>query len=227
MNLGLLGAIGGFGRGLQQTGTSLFRNEMLAQREKRLQAIRDKEYQRARADALSDYDRARDDKLTDYKTMRTDAQSDLEDSRNYEQGQIRQILQEEGKLVGIKGNGDRIDLGAFDQGPQSAIGKFIDDLNQFEPGSPEYQSMINLYNGGKTDYRFFTVTGPDGYSDVVMRGNTATGSVEQMPMGAGQQTGAGPVRAASDDAIAALMADPSAENRAAFMARYKYLPSGL
>ena len=54
MNLGLLGAIGGLGQGLQQAGTTLFNDEILKRREQRLQAIRDKEYSRNRQDQLAD-----------------------------------------------------------------------------------------------------------------------------------------------------------------------------
>lgn len=54
MNLGLLGAIGGLGQGLSQAGSSLFEEELQRRKEERLQAIRDKEYARDRADTLTD-----------------------------------------------------------------------------------------------------------------------------------------------------------------------------
>ena len=57
MKLGLLGAIGGLGDGLSYAGKSMFDRELEMDRERRLQAIRDKEYARARQDAVSDIGR--------------------------------------------------------------------------------------------------------------------------------------------------------------------------
>lgn len=57
MKLGLLGAIGGLGDGLSYAGKSMFDRELEMDRERRLQAIRDKEYARARQDAVSDMGR--------------------------------------------------------------------------------------------------------------------------------------------------------------------------
>lgn len=57
MKLGLLGAIGGLGDGLSYAGKSMFDRELEMDRERRLQAIRDKEYSRARQDAVSDIGR--------------------------------------------------------------------------------------------------------------------------------------------------------------------------
>ena len=54
MSLGLLGALGGLGKGLTQYGQTLFSEAIEEKREARLQAIRDKEYARSRADAVAD-----------------------------------------------------------------------------------------------------------------------------------------------------------------------------
>lgn len=54
MSLGLLGALGGLGKGLTQYGQTLFSEAIEEKRQARLQAIRDKEYARARADAVAD-----------------------------------------------------------------------------------------------------------------------------------------------------------------------------
>jgi hypothetical protein len=56
-SLGLLGALGGLGQGLSQTGKMMYDEETEKSREQRLQAIRDKDYARARKDAVSDMDR--------------------------------------------------------------------------------------------------------------------------------------------------------------------------
>ena len=56
-NLGLLGALGGLGTGLQTAGQTLFNNEIDKDRELRLEAIRSREYARARADQVADLDR--------------------------------------------------------------------------------------------------------------------------------------------------------------------------
>ena len=57
-NLGLLGALGGLGTGLQTAGQTLFNNEIDKDRELRLEAIRSREYARARADQVADLDRS-------------------------------------------------------------------------------------------------------------------------------------------------------------------------
>ena len=56
-SLGLLGAIGGLGSGLGQVGQFMYNEELDKAKTARLQAIADKEYARARADAVSDMDR--------------------------------------------------------------------------------------------------------------------------------------------------------------------------
>ena len=56
-SLGLLGALGGLGQGLTQTGQMMYNEATEKAREERLQAIRDKDYARARKDAVSDMDR--------------------------------------------------------------------------------------------------------------------------------------------------------------------------
>jgi hypothetical protein len=56
-SLGLLGALGGLGQGLSQTGQMMYNEATEKSREQRLQAIRDKDYARARKDAVSDMDR--------------------------------------------------------------------------------------------------------------------------------------------------------------------------
>lgn len=57
-NLGLLGALGGLGTGLQTAGQTLFNNQIDKDRELRLEAIRSREYARARADQVADMDRS-------------------------------------------------------------------------------------------------------------------------------------------------------------------------
>lgn len=56
-SLGLLGAIGGLGSGLGQVGQFMYNEELDKAKTARLQAIADKEYARARKDAVSDMDR--------------------------------------------------------------------------------------------------------------------------------------------------------------------------
>lgn len=51
---GLLGALAGAGEAIAATGRTMFANQLEIQRENRLQAIRDKEYARARKDQLAD-----------------------------------------------------------------------------------------------------------------------------------------------------------------------------
>ena len=57
-NLGLLGALGGLGTGLQSAGQTLFNNQIDKDRELRLEAIRSREYARARTDQIADMDRS-------------------------------------------------------------------------------------------------------------------------------------------------------------------------
>ena len=56
-SLGLLGAIGGLGSGLGQVGQFMYNEELDKAKTARLQAIADKEYARARKDAVADMDR--------------------------------------------------------------------------------------------------------------------------------------------------------------------------
>lgn len=51
---GLLGMLSGLGQGISTYGASMFDRELDMDRERRLQAIRDKEYKRARQDTLAD-----------------------------------------------------------------------------------------------------------------------------------------------------------------------------
>lgn len=51
---GLLGMLSGLGQGVSSFGASMFDRELDMDRERRLQAIRDKEYKRARQDTLAD-----------------------------------------------------------------------------------------------------------------------------------------------------------------------------
>lgn len=60
MGLGLLGALGGLGQGMQSFGNALFSEEMEKQRRAELQKIRDQDYSRSRKDFVADRDAAND-----------------------------------------------------------------------------------------------------------------------------------------------------------------------
>lgn len=82
-NLGLLGALGGLGTGLQTAGQTLFNNQIDKDRELRLEAIRGREYARGREDQLADMDRSFQQEkdliniAADIDTKRDKTQSDL------------------------------------------------------------------------------------------------------------------------------------------------------
>lgn len=149
-NLGLLGLVGGLGQGMSQTGDMLFREEIQKQREARLQAIRDKEYLRGRADSLSDYQRARTDSLDDYQRARADKLADYDLSRNdaladYERQLADKLSQfttfetdKNGNLVGIDGNGRSQMIEGFEGSPYS-----VSDLTRV------YSSTMDSLNLGR------------------------------------------------------------------------------
>ena len=74
MGLGLLGALGGLGKGMQDFGNALFSEEMEKQRRAELQKIRDQDYSRSRKDFLADRDaaNARQDTIVEAANSRTD-----------------------------------------------------------------------------------------------------------------------------------------------------------
>lgn len=174
-NLGLLGLVGGLGQGMSQTGDMLFREEIQKQREARLQAIRDKEYLRGRADSLADYQRARTDQLADYDRARADKLADYDLSRrdalsDYERQLADQLSQfktfqtdRNGNLVGIDGNGKAQRIEGYEGSPYS-----VSDLSRLYSstmqglnlgsfgleGSPEYkqqQSFLALLQNALSD----------------------------------------------------------------------------
>ena len=141
-SLGLLGALGGLGQGLTQTGKMLYDEATAVARENRLQAIRDRDYRRARQDQLSDYQMARTDQLADIDSQREFEKGLLTEQRAYDD-QVRNT--EFGQQVALQTLGVKAQKALLDYGqkfPQSTIGKLIADRDKFEPGTEQYE----IYN---------------------------------------------------------------------------------
>lgn len=120
MNLGLLGALGGLGKGMQQFGQSLFDDQLAERREARLQAIRDKEYARGREDSLADYQMQRTDQLEDAQTDRDFRTGLVNDEREYNEGQFQSFVQgDDGNILGIKRDGTTQDIGGVNALPEN------------------------------------------------------------------------------------------------------------
>lgn len=98
MGMGLLGAVQGLGQGLQQTGTTLFNDEISNRREQRLQAIRDKEYARNRSDQLADQQTSmqfqRDERIAgqDYQNTAREDSQDFTSGQNEQDRTLREKL---------------------------------------------------------------------------------------------------------------------------------------
>jgi len=125
MSLGLLGALGGLGKGLTQYGQTLFSEAIEEKREARLQAIRDKEYARSRADAVADRqvnqqfqrDLAQENRA--FQTSEREASQGfrktlLNDERTYNDNAITKIMKgDDGELIGFNRSGERTNLGTI------------------------------------------------------------------------------------------------------------------
>ena len=133
MGMGLLGAVQGLGQGLQQTGTTLFNDEISNRREQRLQAIRDKEYARNRSDQLADQQTSmafqKSERIAgqDYQnTAREDSQDftagQNEENRTFQQQLANSKLSaystfemgKDGRIYGINSNGDSKAIEGFE-----------------------------------------------------------------------------------------------------------------
>lgn len=214
MKLGLLGALGGLGKGMQQFGSSLFDEQIQKEREARLQSIRDKEYARGRADTLADYQMQRADKVSDYQMQRNDQLTDqqtvrgfqledrdadqafrkgvLAEERAYQSGQIQQIVKgDDGELVGINADGTRRDLGSVT----------VDDnvLNDYLRSFNSLNASL-LAQGASPDM-------PEYAADFQLRASLMSAITQRLPtsLSAGQQAALEKARkensGMSDDAI--------------------------
>lgn len=105
---GLLGALGGLGAGVSQLAGTLFKVEIEKDRETRLQAIADKNYDRARTDQLADTASQREFQ----KGLLTEERGYLDTVRETEAGYVTATeLDDEGNLKGITRSGEMLDLG--------------------------------------------------------------------------------------------------------------------
>lgn len=126
-NLGLLGALGGLGTGLQTAGQTLFNNEIDKDRELRLEAIRSREYARARADQVADLDRSFEEQKklmklqSDYRQDEAAFGMDLTLSRDEQLAWQR--MQEDAVARGFAANQAQLDRDF----QNSNIVNFIDD----------------------------------------------------------------------------------------------------
>lgn len=129
---GLIGAIAGFGEGLQKAGSALFADAIEKKRMERLEAIEDRRYARARADQLADQASDRkyqtserlaaesaqrtlqSDRLTSQEKQlgkRLDFELDLFDKEGKRIGSTLQA--DDGSVIGITKGGEVVDLGSI------------------------------------------------------------------------------------------------------------------
>lgn len=113
------GLLGGAAQALTTVGSAMFSDAIDQRKQERLQAIRDKEYARARQDQLADYQMARTDQLADVASQRefqkgllTDERGYLDSVRETEAGYVVSTqIDDEGNLKGITRGGTMVDLG--------------------------------------------------------------------------------------------------------------------
>ena len=158
-NLGLLGALGGLGTGLQTAGQTLFNNEIDKDRELRLEAIRSREYARARADQVADLDRSFEEqkKLMKMQSSLRKEEGKFQMDLNLDRDEqlAWQRMQEDAVAIGFAANQAQLDRDF----QNSNIVNFIDDdegnvfalsrdgtLNEItgEDGSPLLQNLPPL-----------------------------------------------------------------------------------
>lgn len=136
------GLLGGAAQALTTVGTAMFSDAIDQRKQERLQAIRDKEYARARTDQLADYQMARTDQLADIDSQRKFQKGLLTEQRVYDD-QVRNT--QFGQQVALQTLGVNAQKALLDYGqqfPQSTIGKLIADRDKFEPGDEQYE----IYN---------------------------------------------------------------------------------
>lgn len=132
---GLLGALGGLGAGVSQLAGTLFSVEIEKDRETRLQAIADK-----------NYDRARTDQLADTASQRKFQTGLLEKEQNFQRETANTNF---GQQVALQTLGEAQQRRLIEFGqefPDTALGKLIQERDKYEPGSAEYnqyQQQIN------------------------------------------------------------------------------------
>jgi hypothetical protein len=127
---GLLGALGGLGAGISQFASTMFNVQIEKDREARLQAIADKNYDRSRADQLADL-----------KSQREFQTGLLKDERAY-QDQVRST--EFGQQVALQTLGEGVQrrlLAEAQKYPQSPLGKLLQDRNN--ASDPDEIAAIN------------------------------------------------------------------------------------
>ena len=169
MNLGLLGAIGGLGQGLQQAGTTLFNDEILKRREQRLQAIRDKEYSRNRQDQLTDQQTSmgfqNDQRIAgqDYQdTVREDSQNFTSGENDKDRGFQKELndlklgaystfeMGKDGRIYGFNSKGESKAIAGF----EGELVSFTDltslsrsaatSLSNMLPNTDEYNELVEF-----------------------------------------------------------------------------------
>jgi hypothetical protein len=139
MSAFLGGLLAGGAQALTTIGTAMFSDAIDQRKQERLQAIRDKEYDRARKDQLADYQRARTDQLADVSSQRKFQKGLLTEQRAYDD-QVRNT--EFGQQVALQTLGVNAQKALLDYGqkfPQSSIGQLIADRDKFEPGTEQYE----------------------------------------------------------------------------------------
>jgi hypothetical protein len=125
------GLLGGAAQALTTIGSAMFSDAIDQRKQERLQAIRDKEY-----------DRARKDQLADIASQREFQKGLLTEQRTYDD-QVRNT--QFGRQVALQTLGVNAQKALLDYGqkfPQSAIGKLIADRDREEVGSDQW----NIYD---------------------------------------------------------------------------------
>jgi hypothetical protein len=139
------GLLSGAAEGVTETASMLFADEISKRKEERLQAIRDKEYDRARKDQLADIDSDR----AFQKGLLTEQRAYDDQVSNTQFG--RQVALQ---TLGVNAQKALLDYGQ--KFPQSAIGKLIGDRDREEVGSEQW----NTYDRATQQSQIITNTNP-------------------------------------------------------------------
>lgn len=213
MSLGLLGALGGLGKGLTQYGQTLFSEAIEEKREARLQAIRDKEYARNRADQVSD----RDARIT---ATQQSAQMQI-DAADARQAELLAARASEGALD----RGFRASEGALDRQSREDIASANNAAKLLAKVNDDLDIMSET--DGRGNETLFLVSAKAGTkTPLILQEPVPLENTNSAPKSQNEWNKQ-PGRASMPppSALSALAEDPSDENLEAFFNFYKYIPS--
>lgn len=140
------GLLAGGAQALTTIGSAMFSDAIDQRKQERLQAIRDKEYARARQDQLADYQRARTDQLADVASQRKFQEGLLTREQDFQRETANTRF---GQQVALQTLGEATQRRLIEFGqefPDTTLGKLIQERDKHEPGSDaynQYQRQIN------------------------------------------------------------------------------------